>query len=406
LARSTSGVLAGTTVLDLSEQVPGPNATRLLGALGATVIKVERPTGDPLRDRPAMFASQNRGKRDLCIDLKTPSGRDTLLRMVRQADVLIEGFRPGVMNRLRLGFAELSATNPRLIYVSISGYGADGPYRDLPGHDFQYLSLVGGIPAPPPRFAAEYVPTTVPVADLGAAVWASLAVIVALLEKLRLGDAFAARRLDVAMTDCALAMMEPRIAEALTMPTTAAALARPGYGVYLTADGRYVTIGALEDHFWERLIDCLDVAELRGKYPTFQERRDHISEIEPPLRRRLVELTREDVIDLLVKNDVPVAPVNDLHDPVRDEHFRQRGMVYEAPGEEHSRISEWPLAMDAFTSRDPAAVAPGIGEHSREILAGFGFAEAEIEQLITDGTIRQAEEQTERGATPLPTTRR
>jgi crotonobetainyl-CoA:carnitine CoA-transferase CaiB-like acyl-CoA transferase len=392
LARSTPAVLDGTTLLDLSEQVPGPNATRLLAALGATVIKVERPTGDPLRDRPAMFASQNRGKRDLCIDLKAPAGRATLLRLVQQVDVLVEGFRPGVMDRLGLGFTELSAVNPRLIQLSISGYGAEGPYRDLPGHDFQYLSLAGGIPAPPPEFAAAYVPTTVPVADLGAAVWAALTVVTALHEKLRLGAAFTARRFDLAMTDCVLAMMEPRIAEAMTMPTTAAALARPGYGVYLTADGGYVTIGALEDHFWERLVDCLELSELSELYPTFQQRRDHVGKIEPLLRRRVAELTREQVIDLLVKNDVPIAPVNDLHDPVRDEHFRRRGMVYEVPGEEHRRVSEWPVAMDAFAARDVTAVAPGIGQHSRPTLAGFGFTDSEIDELISGGIVRQSGE--------------
>src|ERR1700752_2997226 len=285
MAMAADGVLGGIKVVDLSEQVPGPYATRLLAGLGADVIKVERPdSGDRLRHRPAMFDAENRGKRDLSVDLKSAEGRAALLRVIAAADVLVEAYRPGVMDRLGLGFDAVLEVNPRIIYLSISGYGATGPYRDLPGHDFQYLSFAGAIPPPKPAFAADYVPTTLPVADMGASVYALLAVVLALHEKLARPAVFAGRHLDVAMADCTLAMMEPRIAEALTITTSADALIRPGYGVYLTADERYVSIGALEDHFWERLVRALDLPELSGgQFASYQQRRRHIGQIERSL---------------------------------------------------------------------------------------------------------------------------
>ncbi|MFE2734936.1 CaiB/BaiF CoA transferase family protein [Streptomyces sp. NPDC056723] len=386
-------VLAGVRIVDLSEQVPGPYATRLLAGLGADVIKVERPdSGDRLRHRPVMFDAENRGKRDLSIDLKAPEGRAALLRLIASADVLVEGFRPGVMDRLGLGFEALTETNPKLIYLSISGYGADGPYRDLPGHDFQYLAFAGAIPCPQTYFAADYVPTTLPVADMGTSVYSVLAVVLALLEKQRDPDTFTARHLDVGMSDCTLALMEPRIAEALSEPSSAAALVRPGYGVYATADGRYLSIGALEDHFWKRLVDALGLDELaHERFAAYQDRRRLIDQIEKPLRERVAGFTRDALIELLVRHDVPVAPVNDLHEAAEDPHFRARGMVYQVPGDERPRVAEWPVALDHFADRGRLTPTPQLGQHSRDVLTEYGFGNNEINDLIASGVVRQAD---------------
>jgi CoA:oxalate CoA-transferase len=389
---ATEGVLGGIKVVDLSEQVPGPYATRLLAGLGADVIKVERPdAGDRLRQRPVMFAAENRGKRDLSIDLKSAAGRDALLRVIAAADVLVETYRPGVMDRLGLGFDALTEVNAQLIYLSISGFGATGPYRDLPAHDFQYLSLAGAIPPPQAYFAADYVPTTLPMADMGASLYAVLAVVLAWHEKLACPAGFAGRHLDVAMSDCTLALMEPRIAEALSEPASADALARPGYGVYPTADGQYVTIGALEDHFWARLVRALQLDELSGgEFARYQERRRHIGVIERALRGRIAGFERAALIELLTRHDVPVAPVNDLHEPVRDPHFLDRGMIYRVAGESQPRVAEWPAVFDAFASRDRLTPAPRIGQHSREVLAGHGLAAADIDALVEAGVVREA----------------
>ncbi|GAF47593.1 CaiB/BaiF CoA transferase family protein [Rhodococcus wratislaviensis] len=383
--------LSGIKVIDLSEQVPGPNATRLLIGLGAEVLKIERPDGgDRLRHRPAMFEAENRGKRSLAINLKRDEGRATLLRLVAAADVLVEGYRPGVTDRLGLGFEDLIKVNPRLVYVSISGYGATGPYRDLPGHDFQYLSYVGAIPAPRPEHAADYVPTTLPVADLGTSLYTSLAIVLALHERQGNPEGFAGKHIDVAMADCALSMMEPRIAEAVLEQTSASALNRPGYGIYRTRDDRYVTIGALEDHFWERLAKAVDLPELlTPDYATFALRRKLVPEIEAVLRPRIQELDRDSLLALLVEHDVPVAPLNDLHEPLDDKHFIERGMVIRDGKHPHPRVSEWPTALGPFADRSLLTSAPSVGEHSIEILEEFGLDRAEIDELVGAGVITQ-----------------
>jgi CoA:oxalate CoA-transferase len=296
------------------------------------------------------------------------------------------------MDRLGLGFDALLEVNPQIIYLSISGYGATGPYRDLPGHDFQYLSYAGAIPPPKAYFAADYVPTTLPAADMGASLYSLLAVVLALHEKLACPAGFAGRHLDVALSDCTLALMEPRIVEALSERTSSDALVRPGYGVYLTADERYVTIGALEDHFWQRLVQALQLAELSGaEFARYQQRRCRIGQIERSLRARIASYDRATLIELLTRHDVPVAPVNDLHEPVRDPQFLERGMIYEVPGESQPRVAEWPAAFDAFASRARLTPAPRIGQHSREILAEHGLDAAHIDALIEAGVVRSAE---------------
>lgn len=389
----TAGLpLSGVRVVDFSEQVPGPNATRLLTALGGEVTKIERPGGgDRLRHRPAMFEAENRGKRSLAVDLKTDAGRELALLLASTADIVVEGYRPGVMDRLRLGYADISRTNPQVVYVSISGYGAHGPYRDLPGHDFQYLSRVGAIPQPANGQAGTYVPTTLPVADLGSSLYASLGIVLALLEKAQDPTGFTGRHLDVAMADCALAMMEPRIAEALQVEDTAAALSRPGYGIYRTADGRHVTIGALEDHFWTRLVAALELPDLStDAYRAFEDRRARVAEIESVLRPRVAGFDRDDLVHLLVEHDVPVAPVNDLHEPVRDAHFTERGMVTTHPDAPTTRIAAWPAALSPFTDRDRLTAAPRVGEHSREVLLAAGVPADDVERLVASGVVHQA----------------
>jgi len=385
-------ILDRVKVVDFSEQVPGPHATRILSGLGADVVKIERAdSGDRLRARPAMFESQNRGKRSLAVDLKSEAGRDAVLRLVGGADVVVEGYRPGVMDRLGLGFADLSRVNSKLIYASISGFGATGPYRDLPGHDFQYLAFVGAIPPPDLATIDRYVPTTLPVADLGTAVYAALAIVLALHQRLRDAESFTARYLDVAMTDCALAMMEPRIAEALASTSTAAALRRPGYGLYATRDGRFVSIGALEDHFWSRLVKALDLPELLDeRYATFAHRREHVEAIEALLRPRIAEFDQAALLALLVEHDVPVAPVNDLHEPVRDQHFIARGMILDSAESPRTRVAEWPLALDSFADRARLTPSPEIGQHSRQILAEGGLTPEEIETLVSEGVVCEA----------------
>ncbi|WP_159701733.1 CaiB/BaiF CoA-transferase family protein [Arthrobacter sp. 18067] len=383
--------LAGLKVVDFSEQVPGPHTTRLLTALGCDVIKVERPGGDAIRLREAIFNAENRGKRSIALDLKTQEARGIALDLIAQADVLVEGFRPGVMERLGVGFDAALAVNPKIVYVSISGYGSFGPYRDLPGHDFQYLALAGAIPRPAEGTVADYVPTTLPIADLGSSLYASLGIVLALLQKQQDPAGFTGRHIDVAMADCALAMMEPRLAESIHLMTNDAALARPGYGIYATADGGYVSIGALEDHFWVRLTEALDLPDLRSEeFRTFAQRREAVTTIDAILRPRVARFGRDELVQLLIGHDVPVAPLNDLLEPAKDPHFLARGMVRDDGPGGTPRIAEWPLALAPFTDDRLLTTAPTVGEQSREILSQLGRTPEEVGHLFAEGIVHGA----------------
>ncbi|MGW1802445.1 CaiB/BaiF CoA transferase family protein [Streptomyces sp. NPDC001984] len=355
-----TGVLDGIRVLDFTEWLPGPYATKTLAALGADVLKVERPgTGDPARAaRPGLFRSQNEGKRAVALDLKSPEGAEAARTLAARADVLLEGFRPGVMARLGLGYDTLAAANPDLIYVSLSGYGADGPYRDRPGHDLNYLALAGAVPRPASGGAGAFRETPLPIADLSGALFALLGVLTALLDRDRHGTG--GTWLDVSLADCAVSLMQPRIAEAVFWHDDEAWHHRPGYGVFETADGEFVALGAMEDHFWRRLIEALDLPEL-GKLDaaTYAERRTHFETIDDALRRRVSELSRDEVLARLAAADVPADPVNGLLDPLADEHLRARGMVRGDAGAES--ISPWPPALRQFMSDVPLSDAPLLG---------------------------------------------
>ncbi|GAA2575989.1 CoA transferase [Dactylosporangium fulvum] len=337
-----------------------------------------------------MFEAENRGKQSIAVDLKNPAGLDIVKKLVGIADVFVEGYRPGVLDRLGLGFEALRQINPEIVYLSVSGYGQSGPYRDLPGHDFQYLAFAGAIPAPKPEFAADYVPTSLPVADMGSALYGVLGVVLALFQKKDDPRGFTARHLDVAMADCALALMEPRIAEGMVEQNPADALRRPAYGVFETKDGGFVTIGAIEDQFFVSLVTALGLEQFVGaEYATFPLRKRHYDEIQPALREKVKQYDRDELVRLLIDKDVPVAPVNDLAEPTRDAHFVARGMVYDVG--ESVRVSEWPAALDGFASRDRLTPSPALGQDTYRILSDLGLDDSAVAELIRSGAVRSGE---------------
>ncbi len=256
--------LNGVRVLDLSRLIPGPFCTLILSDLGASVDKLEDPhVGDYLRVFPPMkrglsgrFNALNRDKRSLCLDLKKPEGRDALLRLARHYDVVVESFRPGVLDKLGVGFAALARENPRLVMLSISGYGQDGPLRDRAGHDLNYIALGGvlGVAGPPDR-----PPPTpaVQLADIaGGALFGAVGILAALYERERTGRG---QQVDVSMCEGALAFLIPELGSydaAGTPPRRGGELLIGGaacYGVYRTKDGRFLSVGALEPKFWTRV---------------------------------------------------------------------------------------------------------------------------------------------------------
>ncbi|MGY4803435.1 CaiB/BaiF CoA transferase family protein [Teichococcus aerofrigidensis] len=300
--------LHGLRVLDFSELLPGPFLTGCLAELGATVLKVERPpAGDPVRRMsPGVFGAANRGKDSVLIDLKQPEGRAQAQALADDFDVLIESFRPGVMARLGLDYSGLAARNPKLIYVSLSGYGQNGPYAAVPGHDLNYLSVAG-------LKAISSGSAGVPVADLCGSVYGLAGVLAALLQRATTGRG---QHLDVALAECALHWMNPRLgrfagagAEDLEAQRRMA-LARPGYGAFACRDGRSISIGALEDHFWARLASSLMLAPFdTDDHARMAQRVPQTEAINALIATRCAEEESEPLLQRLLAADIPAAPV-------------------------------------------------------------------------------------------------
>jgi crotonobetainyl-CoA:carnitine CoA-transferase CaiB-like acyl-CoA transferase len=383
-----SGPLAGVRVLDLTRLLPGAFATALLGDLGADVIKVEQPgIGDPMRvyeprigDASAFTWVTDRNKRSVALNLRDPRGRDALLRLVAGADVLVEGFRPGVMDRLKLGYDDVSAANPKLVYCSLSGYGADGPHSTEAGHDINYIGRagllshtgVGSHPAIP----------GVQIADLaGGSLLGVAGLLAALVRAQRTGEG---DHVDIAMTDGAFAL------QALVLGVFFADGKPPGiesellngrfpcYALYECSDGRYVTVGALEPPFWRELCEGV------GRPDLLETQFD--PKALPRWRSLFAQRTRDEWLSLLDARDACIGPVNDLAEAIDDPQLRHRGMVVEL---EHPTAGPTPQLGTPIKLRNhPASVrtpAPALGDATRAVLGEAGLDGPAIDALIADG---------------------
>jgi crotonobetainyl-CoA:carnitine CoA-transferase CaiB-like acyl-CoA transferase len=392
--------LEGLRVLDLTRLLPGGFCSLLLSDFGADVIKVEDTgMGDYVRWAPpfyegaepsarsALFLSLNRGKRSIRVDLKSGPGKEVLLRLVRDADVLLESFRPGVMDRLGVGYERLRSENLRLVYAAITGYGQDGPGRERSGHDLNYLGLNGilglsGEPEGPPT------PSAAQIADLGGgALMAAVGVLIALRERDRSGQG---QLVDCSMFDGSLSFLAMLAAEMLAggqVPHRGELRLAGGivcYRPYRCADG-YVTLAALEPKFWSAF--CRGVG------------RDDLAEhaFDPPgseAHRALGEIfaarTREQWRAFAAKHDCCLEPVLGLDEALDGELVAAREMVIELeqPGTDGSvRLLGTPFKLSR-TPADPArAPGPALGEHTREVLAGAGYTSVEIDALLEAGAV-------------------
>ncbi|TML58809.1 MAG: CoA transferase [Actinobacteria bacterium] len=309
-----TGLLAGLRVLDLSIWRPGPYATQLLAEIGADVLKVEPPGGDPMRQYPELFLSLNANKRSIVLDLKDPADRARALELAAEADVVVEGFRPGVTDRLGVGYAEVRAVNPTIIYCSVSGMGQDGPLARVPGHDLNYQAWAGVLA---PEGGPPVVPA-VPLADLAGGMAAAFAVCAAALRRANTGEG---ERIDVAMSDVLATWTGA--ARPVARGVDPSARGVPGYGVFETADGQHLTIGIVsEDHFWQRLCDALGLSGVRDV--GFAERVGRGVELQSLVAGAIRAREREPLVDALAAADVPVAPVLDRTRMLAQSHFRER----------------------------------------------------------------------------------
>ncbi len=385
--------LDGVRVLDLSRLLPGPYATLVLADLGADVVKVEDPEGgDYVRWMPPLAGEQsgffhalNRNKRSLRLDLKKPAGAAAFRRLVRRFDVVVESFRPGVMDRLGIGYQALRAERPGVVLCSISGYGQDGPYRDRAGHDLDYCATAGVLALNGPRDGP--LPPGVQVADVAGGSWPAVAgILAALVRRAATGEG---GHVDVSMTDGALAMLTMQLGAAAAR---GAPLQRAGeilnggaacYGVYRTRDGRFMALGALEPKFFRSF------CEAAGR-PDLAERQFDDAGRGPgeELAALFATRTRDEWTRLGEAHDCCLAPVLEGDEPARDPQLVARGLFLsvDTPWEGKAVASLRTPVRLAGAEPSPRP-APRLGEHSRAVLAEGGFGEAEIASLEADGVI-------------------
>ena len=392
--------LEGVRVLDLSRLLPGGFCSLLLADFGADVLKVEDTgMGDYVRWAPpfyagadqsaasALFLSLNRGKRSIRIDLKTPEGREVLLRAVRDADVLLESFRPGVLDRLGVGYEVLRQANPGLVYCAITGYGQDGPFRDRAGHDLNYLARVGLLGLTGDADGAP-VQAAGQIADLGGgALMAAFGILAALRERDRTGEG---QLVDVSMADGALswlAMVAARYFADGAVPRRGG-LQLGGsllcYRPYRCADG-WVALGALEPKFWQawcRGAGREDLLDRQFDPPGS----DSHTDVEAEFARR----TRAEWEAFAAEHDCCLEPVLELDEALDSELVRARGMVAELaqPGAERPvRLLGVPVKLSR-TPGDPArAPGPVLGQDTDAVLGELGYAPAEVERLKAAGAV-------------------
>jgi len=389
------GPLNGIRVLDLSRLLPGPVCTHLLTRLGATVTKIEgKGSGqaDYVRDLPpqirvgpnrkhgAMFEALHAGKQGLSLDLKHENGASVLKKLVKNFDVVVEGNRPGVMERLGVGFDDLRRENAGLIYCSLTGYGQDGPWAQRAGHDVNYMALSGllGLTGRP-----DELPPTIgfQAADAAGAMQAVVGILAALVER---GTTGAGQSVDVSLTESVMTLGLPSLVHSLAgyqSPRGGDTLngGLPNYRTYRTKDSQYLSVGALEGHFWARLCDAVGRADL-SKVP-------HVPEVEAMFASK----TRAEWEKLFGDVDVCVEPVFTAEEALAHPQNTARRVVLQeaqtAPGAARPRKQ---LVLGPKLSAHKAVLlppAPRIGEHTLQIMRGGGFSEAEIADLHSSGAV-------------------
>jgi alpha-methylacyl-CoA racemase len=388
--------LADVKVLDLSRLLPGGFCSLLLADFGADVLKVEDTgMGDYVRWAPpyhegaddsaksALFLSLNRGKRSIRLNLKEEAGREVLLRLVREHDVLLESFRPGVMERLGVGYERLREENPRLVYCAITGYGQDGPYTARSGHDMNYLGLNGllglsGESGGPPMQSAGQI------ADLGGgALMAAFGILAALRERDHSGEG---QLVDVSMFDGSLAWLAMVAARYLAegQPPERGAVELAGslicYRPYECKDG-WVTLGALEPKFWQawcRGVGREDLIEKQFERPG--------SDVHAEVEALFAERTRDEWQAFASEHDCCLEPVLGLDEALDSELVRAREMVVriDQPGTDGVSLLGVPVKLSR-TPGAPAGPGPALGEHTREVLAALGYGEEEVASLLESG---------------------
>ena len=393
------GPLKGLKVLDLTHVMAGPTCTLMLADMGAEVIKVEKqPDGDDTRrsvppkigDQAASFLMMNRNKRGIALDLKTPGGAEALRRLARQADVLVENFGPGVMERLGFCYEALKKDNPGLIYCSLSGFGRTGPYAHRRGFDLVAQAMSGimsitGEPGGPPAKCGP------PLSDITAGLLAAMGVLAAYAHRLKTGEG---QLVETSLFEAALVQTywQSAIALATDVAPKAMGSAHPlnaPYQAFEGSDGWFV-VGGANQRNWLRMLEAIGAPELAedARFRTNPDRMAHLPELEAELQKRLRTQPAQHWIDLLEEKGVPCGPVLDMLQALSDPQTLAREMVVETEHKTLGKVKS--LGLPVKFSSTPGKVrtgAPLFGQHTREVLSEVGFSPEEIETMVRDGAV-------------------
>ena len=389
-------------VLELAQIMAGPTCGMMLADMGADVVKVEKlPGGDDARGYreprvngvSAPFLMLNRNKRGIAVNLKHPAGRELLLRMVRDADVLTENYRRGTLEKLGLGYDVLAAANPGLIYCAVSGYGRNGPFGDKGGFDliaqgFAGLMSVTGEPGGPPMKDGNSV------ADINAGILAALGIAAAYAHKLRTGEG---QVVDTSLMEAALQQTYWHAAIYFATgvspgPTGSAHLLTAPYQAYRASDG-WINIGGANQANWERIADVLGHPEWRddARFATNSARLANLPALTDAMNAVLKTRTKAEWIDAFDAAGVPVGPVHSIREALEHPQTRARDMVVDLDHPDAGRTHA--LGCPVHFSKTPARIdraAPRLGEHTREVLRGYGYDDATIDALVADGVVATA----------------
>ena len=399
--------LEGVKILDLSRVIPGTFCTMLLGDLGAEVVKIETPgltefvgssrslQGEENRKKAAYYAP-NRNKKSIAVNLKSEAGRQIFYRLTKQADVIIEGFRPGVAKRLGIDYETISKLNPRIVYCSLSGYGQGGPYQAFPGHDINYIAMAGILGLIGPSEGPPVIPLNLVADFAGAALYGALGISAALVARNKTGKG---QYVDVAFIDGAVSLMtwftHDYFFDGSVLKRGESWLhgAYPYYGVYDTKDGKYITIGCIEPHFWENLCRLLGREDYIPYHfasgQTIRKPEDKKwDEIRSFLKQTFLTKTRDEWLELLTHSDIPAGKVYTPYEVFSDPQVLHRQMVIEVEHPVLGKVKQVGIAPKL--SDMPGKVrtlSPLLGEHTDEILQELGYNQKEIENLRREGII-------------------
>lgn len=387
-----SGPLNGVTVIDLTRVLAGPYCTLMMAELGARVIKVEDPDkGDDARafapivqGRPLYFASVNRNKESVALDLKDPVDRDLFEQMLEQADVLTENFRPGVMEKLGYSWEALHSRFPRLIYTSISGYGHTGPAFDKPAYDM-VIQAASGLMSITGEDGGAPCRAGISLADAGAGLFAAIAVNAALLHRERTGES---TKIDMSMFDCMLMMLENPLSRYLMTGTVGTRMgsAHPGimpFEAFATSDG-YLTIACANDKFFVTLCNALDRPDLAAdpRYASNVLRVEHRPQLKAELELSLRKQTTDHWVEYFQQLGVPASPINTIDQAVAHPQVAARNMVVEAmdPVLGPLRMVGSPFKMSAFEDPHERRIGPDLDQDRKQVFADLGVVEGRVKR--------------------------